>query len=451
MEEKRRVNGTRGSGMRFLRFFIPSALGVVLFLIPFHTAEGVSLIINMIIDQTKRLMGPALVPFVIGVLTISAVCTVIGSLKKELFHGYWKKLFCVKGWECALRIAAAVTSYLICLRVGPEWLWSDQTGTMMMTDVVANLIPFFLWAGIFLPLLTEFGLMEFVGSLMQPVMRPLFKLPGRSAVNCAVSWVGSGTMGIVLTNQEFEKGYYTVKEAASISTGFSIASIAIVSLLCGFLDMTGYFPLIYICCIVVGLVMNMIMIRIPPIRLMSSSYYSGAPSRDHEEKRPEGTSLLGYAVNAAMDRADVRKGNLLTGGLKVTGDIWFTLEPMVLVIGTAATILAEYTPVLNYLSIPLAGLLKLLGIPEAAAAGQSMLLGFVDIFLPFITGAAIHSQMTKFILSVVCVLQILFITETVPLLLKVRIGMKFWNIVLIFIIRTVLALVLITPVAMLLF
>ena len=49
--------------------------------------------------------------------------------------------------------------------------------------------------------------MEFVGSLARPIMRPLFKIPGRSAINCAVAWVGSGTMGIVLTNKEYEDGF----------------------------------------------------------------------------------------------------------------------------------------------------------------------------------------------------------------------------------------------------
>lgn len=265
MEEKKRVG-------RFLRFFIPSFFGIVLFLIPIHTEGGVLLVINIIINRTKELMGGTLIPFVLIVLTISAVCSFAGYLKNDLFQGYWKRLFCVKASDCILRGVAAILAYMIYFHVGPEWVWSDNTGAMMMGDVVANLIPFFLWAGLFLPLLTEFGLMEFVGSLLHPVMRPIFKLPGRSAVNCAVSWVGSGTMGIVLTKQEYQNGFYTKREAVSISTGFSIASIAIVSLLCSFLDMTDYFPIIYICCVVVGLVLNFIMIRIPPISRMGEEY-----------------------------------------------------------------------------------------------------------------------------------------------------------------------------------
>jgi nucleoside recognition membrane protein YjiH len=32
-------------------------------------------------------------------------------------------------------------------------------------------------------LLTDFGLMEYVGTLARPLMQPLFKLPGRSAID----------------------------------------------------------------------------------------------------------------------------------------------------------------------------------------------------------------------------------------------------------------------------
>jgi nucleoside recognition membrane protein YjiH len=123
----------------------------------------------------------------------------------------------------------------------------------------------------------------------------------------------------------------------------------------------------------------------------------------------------------------------------------------VLTIGTLATIVVEYTSIVSHLSMPLGWLVGLLGLPEAAAAGESILLGFVDVFLPFITGGAIVAPITKFVIAVVCVLQIIYITETGPLLLKIKLGLKFHHIVIIFLMRTVMALLLATPVAYLLF
>lgn len=435
----------------FLKFFIPSLIGVLIFLVPISINGKVNLIVNIIIDKTKEMVGGALIPFVILILGVSAVFSFISLFNKNLFKGYWKDIFQVKASQVAIRVAAFIMSILIYFKLGPEFIWSKNTGGLMLYDVVANLVPFFFWAGLFLPLLTQFGLMEFVGSLARPIMRPLFKIPGRSAINCAVAWVGSGTMGIVLTNKEFEDGFYTKREAISIATGFAVASIAIVSLLTGFLDMTPYFPAIYITSIVVGFIINAIMVRIPPISLKDNEYFEGAPKRDVDERIPDNYSPLEYSLMTAVNRANEKKSNLIKSGLEVTGDVWFTLEPVVLFIGTIATIIAEYTPLFKIISTPLKYVITFLRLPEAAAAAEAIMLGFIDIFLPFIFGGSIQALSTKFVLAVVGILQIIFITETGALLLKLKMDIKFKDIVLIFLLRTLLALVIVTPIAYILF
>ena len=60
---------------------------------------------------------------------------------------------------------------------------------------------------------------------MVKVMRPLFKLPGRSSIDALTSWIGDGTIGVLLTSKQYEEGYYTKKEAAIIGTTFSVVSI----------------------------------------------------------------------------------------------------------------------------------------------------------------------------------------------------------------------------------
>ena len=100
---------------------------------------------------------------------------------------------------------------------------------------------------------------------------------------------------------------------------------------------------------------------------------------------------------------------------------------------------------MDYLSMPLGWLANLVGLSEAVAAGRSMLLGFIDVFLPFIAGASIVSVATKFVIAVVCTLQIIFVSETGPLLLKVDFDLSFLDIFVIFIMRTVVAMLLTLP------
>ena len=72
-----------------------------------------------------------------------------------------------------------------------------------------------------LSLLVGYGLLEYIGVLMQPVMRPLFKTPGKSAVDAVASFVGSYSLGLLITNRVYKDGMYNKKEAVIIATGFS--------------------------------------------------------------------------------------------------------------------------------------------------------------------------------------------------------------------------------------
>ena len=75
---------------------------------------------------------------------------------------------------------------------------------------------------IFLGLLVGFGLMEFIGVMVQPIMRPVFKTPGRSAIDAVASFVGSYSLGLLITNRVYKEGRYSAQEAAIIAThGFT--------------------------------------------------------------------------------------------------------------------------------------------------------------------------------------------------------------------------------------
>ncbi len=71
----------------------------------------------------------------------------------------------------------------------------------------------------------EYGLLEMLGPIFRPVMRPLFTLPGRSTVDNLASFIGDGTVGVLITSRQYGEGYYSRREATVISTTFSVVSI----------------------------------------------------------------------------------------------------------------------------------------------------------------------------------------------------------------------------------
>ena len=76
-----------------------------------------------------------------------------------------------------------------------------------------------------LPLLTDFGFMEFAGTLARPVFRRAFRLPGRSAIDAVTSFVGSSAIGVLITIGQYNSGNYTARQASVIAVNFSVVSI----------------------------------------------------------------------------------------------------------------------------------------------------------------------------------------------------------------------------------
>lgn len=119
--------------------------------------------------------------------------------------------------------------------------------------------------------------------------------------------------------------------------------------------------------------------------------------------------------------------------------------------GTIALGLAEYTPIFQWLGAPFIPLLKLLGIPEAQAASQTVIVGFADMFLPSVMATKISSDMTRFIIACVSVTQLIYLSEVGSVILGSKIPLKLKDLFIIFLMRTLITLPIITLIAHILF
>ncbi|MQI42520.1 YjiH family protein, partial [Escherichia coli] len=86
-------------------------------------------------------------------------------------------------------------------------------------------------------------------------------------------------------------------------------------------------------------------------------------------------------------------------GLKTVIDMWFVILPVVMSIGTIATIIANYTPFFVILGKPFVPFLELMQIPEAAQASQTIIIGFADMFLPSILIEGVQNDITRFVIG----------------------------------------------------
>ena len=83
-----------------------------------------------------------------------------------------------------------VFANMIYFDLGPDAIIGELTGGLVIHDLLPILVCVFLLAGLLLALLLNYGLLDFFGALLIRVMRPVFNLPGRSALDCVASWLG---------------------------------------------------------------------------------------------------------------------------------------------------------------------------------------------------------------------------------------------------------------------
>ena len=294
--------------------------------------------------------------------------------------------------------------------------------------------------------------LELVGTLLRSLVRPLFTMPGRSSVDALASWMGSAPVGVLITAQQYEDGFYTEREAATIATTFSVVSVAFAFVIINFVDLGELFVPYYGTIVLSGTVAATIMPRIPPLSRKRDVYYAPAGKQISEEL-PQGRTLWSWSLELAVGRARRAPGPALLAQRAVLNicDIWFGLLPLVMSIGCTALVLAEYTPVFVWLSAPLVPFLTLLGVSEAHAAAPALLVGFADQFLPAVLGQSIESPHTRFVIACASVSQLIYMSELGALVLKSKIPVSLAELFAIFVLRTLITVPIIAAVALWLF
>ncbi|WP_027636455.1 YjiH family protein [Clostridium butyricum] len=435
-----------------LKFIIPSLIGVLLFMTPFKIEGQFTIPIAFLSNKLVELFNDFLPLIVTILISISAIGSIVIKFYKT-DNKILNSLFNVTPIWMTGRIIGMILSILTYFKLAPEFIWSDSTGGMVLFSLLPLLVSVFFFAGLFLPLLLNHGLLEFVGALLTKIMRPIFKLPGRSSIDCITSWLGDGTIGILLTSKQFEDGFYTKKEASIIGTSFSAVSITFSLMVITQVGLSHMFVPFYLTVTLTGIVAAIIVPRIPPLSRKSNTYIDGSAPKKDMDNIPSGYTAFTYGLEKALEKAEDNSSikGFFADGIRNVIDMWLGVLPIVMAMGGIALIIAEYTPFFEVLGTPFIPLLNLLGVPEAAAASQTLVVGFADMFIPSVLASTISNEMTRFIVACISVTQLIYMSEIGGLLLGSKIPVKFTDLILIFLERTLVSLPIIVLCANLIF
>ena len=437
IKQKHRVKG-------YLKFILPSLIGVLLLMVPFKYQGETTIMVALLANLFMNFIGGILPEIIFTIISITAIITVahkfvnIGLIRENEFL---EGIFNVSIFWTIVRFIGFIIAGLVYFKAGPEWIWSADTGGLILYDLILGLFSIFLFAGFLLPFLTDFGLLEFVGVILTPVMRPIFNLPGRSSIDCVASWIGDGTIGVSLTSKQYEEGHYTSKEASIIATTFSAVSITFSLIVLKQVDLMGYFGPYYLTIMVSGIIAAIVVPKLPPLSKKSDLCYDGS-KKEEEGNIPKGYTNTQWGLELAMKKAE-KSFNLtefIKNGFKSVLDLWLGVLPVIMAFGTIALIVAEFTPIFSWLGLPFIPILKLLRVPYAVEASQTMMVGFADMFLPSVIGASIPSALTRFVVATLSVTQLIYLSEAGAVMLGSKIDVTLKDLFLIYVERTIVTL-----------
>ena len=402
------------------RFFLPAALGIGFFLLPVRYQGMRATAVVHVANGLCTYAGGWLPRLMVGALGGSAVLTLLGKCGGlgRLQRNAWVDFEATPFW-LVVRLVGGVAAVLVFFKVGPAWLWDASTGGEMLFSLLPRLFANLLVASFLSPLLFDFGLLEFVGTFMEGIMRPLFNLPGSAALDCVSSWLGDGTMGTVISIQEYEKGHYTKRETCFIISAFSAVSVTFYVTILTHLSLQDYFGAFLLTTLVSSFVAALVLRHLPPISRKANTYIGGQDAAELPKKAVQRGNMWRRALQAALCRTAT--GPSLKAcckkSIQNTLETLVKLLPGVMTLGLCSLLLATYTPVFHVVGRPFVPLLRWLGVPGAQEASACMLVGFADMFMPVAMAKGIAFPMTRFVVGALSVTQIVYLSELGPLLL----------------------------------
>lgn len=426
-----------------LKLFLFSAFGIIFFFIP--VINGATPL-AWSIDTAEALLGSALAPLTVLASVLLLVATPFAK-KVPFLNKYMGDDGIVSK---VLYLFGAVFGLMVYFGVGPEFLLSADTGGMALDLACSVLVTVFM-GGIFVTCIANFGALHFVGTLIEPLMRPLYHLPGFAAMDAATSVACSAAVDVFMANKIYLNKLYTKRDVSIVASNFTICSLGFFMLLCELANIPDYYGAVVLTSFGICFVMPMLTARIPPLSRIPDEYVDGTPFTG-DVKVKDDRSLLKRAWDSAVQTADEGTVKMIWDGMVDAAMFSIKTSAYVLSVATVALILGYYTPVFDWLGVPFVPVLNLLGIPNAAEIAPACLVGITEIAMPVLVIAEYSvAPAAAFFVVVLSTVQVIFFTESANAIMESDIPLGFWHLIVIFLERTVIAIPMIALVMHLIF
>lgn len=422
------------------KFFIYSLIGIICFFVPITINGKSTILIDHIVQGITFLVNPILPYYVLLLIIIGALHPFINKKWNKSKTDIIFSLFKVLG---------VFIAFMIVFDFGPGFVLKESIGPFLYDKLAIPLSVLIPVGAILLTFLVGYGLLEFIGVIMRPVMKPIFKTPGKSAVDAVASFVGSYSIGLLITNKVYKNGGYTHKEAVIVATGFSTVSATFMIIVANTLGIIEHWNLYFWFTLAVTFIVTAIIVQLPPIRFEKNTTYQNQPYKEEKRRNMPLLKESWLEAKLAVKNADSLIGNVrenLRDGVVMT----IAILPSIMSIGFLGLIIAEYTPIIEYVSYIFYPFISIFPVQDVAILAQASTISIVEMLLPAAI-AQTADLATRFIVAVMSVSAIIFFSSVVPVILSTEIKISVGKLVLIWFERVVLTLLITIPFALWLF
>lgn len=431
-----------------IKFLGYSLFGVFLFFIPITINTVNSIPLDHLLTYIDKL-APIISP------VFTAIIIIIGGVLPWT-KGIWKKdavsfiisVFRTLGIPV---MVIALLDYWKIYSLWPEWLTKPDMLPFLWKKIVMAVTMIVPIGSLFLTFIICFGLLEFIGVMVRPIMKPIFRTPGKSAIDAIASFAGSFSVAIFLTNRLYNESKYTRREAIIIMSGFSTVSATFMIIVAKTAKLMDYWNFYFWSTLAITFVVTAITVRIWPIIKIKDEYVDGVGNPEHDNQGNILVNAVKEGVAAAKKSRNLGEAIMenLMGGINMI----FVLSPIMASVGLLAFILVKMTSVFNIIGlifVPFTYFLSLFGMPEPMMLAKACAVILGEMFVPNLLVAGLPMA-TKYVVAVTSVSAILFFAGSIPCLLATDVKFKPWQMLVIWFERVALSIILAGIVALIMF
>jgi|SRR5690554_806349 len=413
-----------------LKLFLPSALGILIFFVPIEIAGKRTIPLDHMVTGARALLGEA--------SGLYALALIVAGAAYPLIRGYWNRSLTERIFT-VLKIAGVVAAVMALTGWGPAFLHAPDMLPFLFDKLVIPVGLIVPIGAIFLALLISYGLLELIGVLVQPVMRPIWRTPGRSAIDAVASFVGSYSIGLLITNRVYQAGQYSAREAAIIATGFSTVSATFMIIVAKTLDLMDVWNLYFWLTLLITFVVTAVTVRLPPLSRMDDNAEDGEPEAVPGKR-------LSTAWQIGLDVAEKAPSLHRSVALNFKEGLVMAISilPSIMSVGLLGLLVAKYTPLFEWLGWLFYPFVAVWGVADAAALAQASAAGLAEMFLPALLMAEAEFA-ARFAAGVVSVSAVLFFSASIPCILSTSIPLSVGRMLVVWFIRVALSLLLAVP------